>query len=260
MPPTPYAAINAVLRGFETRIRAALGEQFAGLYLYGSLALGDFDPNGSDIDFIAATQAELSAPYIEALRQIHAAFDGSGSPWAGKIEAAYIPLEAFQHTAPTTAAYPQVEKGTGFFTAPLEIGWAFQLHTLRQHGITISGPEPRAFIPPVSHQALRAGAQAITAMWLDDSRDPDWIAWASIRENQAFVVLTLCRFLYTLETGDVASKPKAALWAKASTAKKWRDLIEKSLQSQHDAAKTPPQDVEALLDLLRFTGKQVRGD
>ena len=50
-----------------------LGDQFAGLYLYGSLAAGDFDPpSGSDIDFVVATHGALNDATVAALAAMHA--------------------------------------------------------------------------------------------------------------------------------------------------------------------------------------------
>ena len=40
---TPYPDINAVLLDFQRQIAAILGEQMIGMYVYGSLALGDFE-------------------------------------------------------------------------------------------------------------------------------------------------------------------------------------------------------------------------
>ncbi len=53
--PTPYADVNAVLSDFLARIRLILGDRFRGMYLDGSLALGDFNPQSSDIDFVVTT-------------------------------------------------------------------------------------------------------------------------------------------------------------------------------------------------------------
>ena len=41
--PTPHADLNGVLHEFVTRNQAALGDNFIGAYLQGSLAVGDFD-------------------------------------------------------------------------------------------------------------------------------------------------------------------------------------------------------------------------
>ncbi len=47
--PTPYADVNAVLNELLTAVNSVLSEHFVGLYLYGSLASGDFNPETSDI-------------------------------------------------------------------------------------------------------------------------------------------------------------------------------------------------------------------
>ena len=57
--PTPHPGVNLALRELTARIQAILGGRFSGLYLYGSLALGDFDPCSSDIDLIVVTGPEL---------------------------------------------------------------------------------------------------------------------------------------------------------------------------------------------------------
>src|SRR5581483_12314041 len=58
--PTAYPQINATLRLLEGDVRAVLGARFAGMYLYGSLASGDFDPATSDVDFLVVTAGPLA--------------------------------------------------------------------------------------------------------------------------------------------------------------------------------------------------------
>jgi predicted nucleotidyltransferase len=53
--PTPYPDVNEVLLTLLDNVRAILGDYFTGMYLYGSLASGDFDPRRSDIDFLVVT-------------------------------------------------------------------------------------------------------------------------------------------------------------------------------------------------------------
>jgi len=57
--PTPFSDVNAFLQQFLSHVRAILGSDFVGLYLYGSLALGDFDPASSDVDAVVATATPL---------------------------------------------------------------------------------------------------------------------------------------------------------------------------------------------------------
>jgi len=71
-----------------------LGNQFIGMYLYGSLASGGFNPETSDIDFLVVTSDELSSERIDALENMHASLAVSGLKWAAKLEGAYIPKHA----------------------------------------------------------------------------------------------------------------------------------------------------------------------
>lgn len=71
LPPTSYADVNAVLAHFLTQIRAVLGDRFRGMYLDDSLALGDFNLQTSDIDFVVITDAAVSDDHFTALRALH---------------------------------------------------------------------------------------------------------------------------------------------------------------------------------------------
>jgi hypothetical protein len=258
---TAYKDVNAALLNFQERIQAILGSQFVGMYLYGSLALGDFDPGTSDIDFIVVTQNEITDADYAPLAEMHEQFDQSGSTWAKRIEAAYIPQQALYQPSPTSEKYPQVEKGTKLFKAPLENGWCFQLHTLRTYGVVVAGPDPQDITGLVDLSSMRQAVLAIAGGWLEQSRkDPEWLEWVRLKEAQSFVVLTLCRMLYSLETGDVASKPAAARWAKQFLDQDWADLVDRALSGQHAFGEASSRDVEDTLALIRYTAEQCQND
>jgi len=252
--PTPYAGVNAVLRDFLTSAQTILGDHFVGMYLYGSLALGAFDRHGSDIDFVVVTDADLSNELFVALHDLHARFNAGGSPWRAKIEAAYIPQGALRPNVPTIARYPQIEKGGALVMDHLESGWVIQCYTLREHGVVVAGPNPRTLIDPIDPRTMRRVAAVHADVWVEQARhDPEWLAWVRHRENQAFVVLTLCRMLYTLDSGAVASKPRAARWARKAVDKRWVGLIQRSLAGQHDSGETPDSDVRDTVALIEYT-------
>ena len=82
---------------------------------------------------------------------------------------------------------------------------------LREHGITLAGPEARSFMDQVPGELLRSESRAAVptliadlATWLDI----DALAW-----GQRYAVVTASRILYTLATAEVASKPGALEWA-----------------------------------------------
>ena len=106
---------------------------------------------------------------------------------------------------------------------------------------------------------MQQAAAVITGGWLEQARqEADWIEWAHIRGSQAFIVLSLCRLLYSLETGKVASKSAAAGWALKKLGECWQALIGQALASQHDSRLTTEEQYEAMLDLLKYCAGQCK--
>jgi Domain of unknown function (DUF4111)/Nucleotidyltransferase domain len=211
---TVYPTVSAAIQECLASVQRLLGSHLCGMYLVGSLAIGDFDPNTSDLDIIVVTDTALSDDRVAALREFHTRFSAGDSPWTMRLEAVYIPQGDLRRPASATTAYPQVERDRPFFVEPLEPGWSVQRYTLREHGVVIAGPESRELLDPVDPDAMRRDGAIIAHTWLDQAEhDPTWLDWARPRPYFAFVVATLCRLLYTLETGRVASKPAAIRWA-----------------------------------------------
>ncbi|HEU5348640.1 MAG TPA: aminoglycoside adenylyltransferase domain-containing protein [Ktedonobacterales bacterium] len=259
--PTPFADVNAVLHDFLAQIGPLLGSHFHALYLYGSLALGDFNPRTSDIDFLVVTDTDIDDNLFAGLRDMHARFNASGSPWANRVEAAYIPEYALRHSSPSAARYPQIETEGGMLVRdPLEAGWVFQRQSLRDYGIVLAGPDPQTVIDPVDLDDMRRAALAITGQWLDQAHhDPEWLAWVRQRNHQAFVVLTLCRVLYSLATGTVTSKPAAARWARETYGEEWATLIAHALAAltgQYLNEEASESEVRETVAFIEFTSRR----
>lgn len=56
------------------------------------------------------------------------------------------------------------------------------------------------------------------------------------RGGQAYVVLTLCRMLYTVDTGQVVTKRVAATWARTTLDARWWPLIGRARVGRHNPA------------------------
>jgi hypothetical protein len=235
------------------------------MYLAGSLAVGEFDPRTSDIDLVIVTDEPLSEERIAALQAMHARMAAGGSPWAMRVEAVYIPAPALRDGAPAGARYPVLERGRALAMEPLESTWSVQRFTLRQHGQAVAGPEPRSLLAAVDPDEMRREGAAIAREWLAQARgDASWLTWFGRRDSQAFVVLTLCRLLYTLETGAVASKPAAARWAQQRLEPRrvptagGCGLIERALAGQKDEAEIAESEVEEAVALIRQVVERFR--
>jgi len=251
--PTAFADVNLALGHFSDRLPALFEGDFHSMCLVGSLALGDFDPSSSDIDFVVVTYAEIAGDRFEQLQDVHTQFAASGSPWARKIEAIYVPTAALSRLVPGAAQYPQIEKGAQLCRAPLESGWIFQCASIRDRGVVLAGADPCALITPIQADEMRAAAAEIAGTWLEQARhDPTWLLWLRQRDSQSFVILTLCRLLYSLGTGSVASKPRAAEWACQELGEPWARLIERVLADRRRAGTIAQSEEDATLAFIRF--------
>ena len=67
---TPYLRLDDVLINYAHTSRDVLDDNFVGLYLLGSLAVGDFDLT-SDVDFMVATKDELSEEELDGVQSAH---------------------------------------------------------------------------------------------------------------------------------------------------------------------------------------------
>jgi hypothetical protein len=223
--PTPYLEVNQVLLILLENVRMVLGDYFIGMYLYGSLATGDFEPDRGDIDFLIVTGTELPENIISELKTMHKRIYECGMKWAKHLEGAYIPLNVVRKYSPTGPASPMTNQQK-FLVAHEGAAWVIISYILYTTGVVITGPPLKSIIDPVSPEELRT---AILALLRDV-----WAPWQHNSdlfhrdEYQSFVVLTMCRALYTLKQGTIVSKQLSAEWAIGNLDKKWTELIKQA--------------------------------
>src|SRR5215471_15769917 len=153
--PTPFPDVNLAVNDLLMSIQAVLSGQFTGMYLVGSLALGDFQPRESDLDLIIVTAGVLSDEIIASLRELHLRFDHSSSVWAARVDAAYIPQEALREPSVSEECCPVLHWPEPLALKPLEGGWSIWHHTLREYGVVVSGPASHTLLDHVPPDELR---------------------------------------------------------------------------------------------------------
>ena len=219
--------------------------------MYGSLSLGDFDPDSSDVDLVFVTAGDLSADRLAALRDMHREIASSGLPYAKKLEVSYIPRAALRRYDPQNALHPSIGVDWEFGIGHHGSTWIVERHIMREHGLVVWGLPPEQLIDPVPKAELQAAVCAVLKdFWqrqLTESASAS--AWLQPRDYQAFAVLTMCRALYTLSQGDVVSKPQAAAWAMEALDPGWRPLIERALLWRHQHER---DDLGETLAFIRF--------
>jgi len=242
---TPYADVDEVLEQLADQVGAALGNNFVGLYLIGSLAGGDFEYQSSDLDFVVATRVELDDGEVTRLRLMHDAIAARNPRWGGRLEGIYISNAALRCRLPGER-HPYINEDHPLSISPLDQAWTINRWELRDHGVAITGPPSRGLIDPISETELKAAMlEELHSWWRPLAKGGPKM---EPRRYQAFAILTMCRALYLLQYGQVASKPKAARWAESTLDPKWRPIIRQALQWRDDLS----IDRAALRETLRF--------
>lgn len=70
-PPVLDTAVTALIHAYLETLDAETPGFVQGLYLVGSVALGDIQPHESDIDFVAVSDVRPNAETVDALQRVH---------------------------------------------------------------------------------------------------------------------------------------------------------------------------------------------
>jgi hypothetical protein len=245
LPPSVAPLISALVDG----AREALGENLLGVYLRGSLAIGDFDPETSDVDALIVTHNRVSDAEFEALRQMHERLRGLPNRYAAGLEAAYIDAESAKRFVPGERQ-PTITSHDPFRWERLDSNWVLDLWMARERSPALYGPDPRAVFGAISEAELRdASARRLREWdgWAADVPEQDRV-WLNDCAHQAYIVETACRALYTMESGELPTKPQAVAWALGVLPEPWRGLVEWSQEHRADGA----EDGAKIPDVQRF--------
>ena len=157
-----YAEMVSVLQRFVAGVQNALGSNFLAAYLVGSLATGDFDLD-SDVDFLVLTNAELSDGEVRSLQTIHVDIHTLGCYPAEHLEGSYISTHLLSRTDLVgVAPLWFVDNGSTLLERSIHDNRWHVRWILREHGITVIGPEPKTLMHQVPNRALRS--EAVTAI------------------------------------------------------------------------------------------------
>lgn len=246
IPPEVAPLVEALLAG----VREALGDNLLGFYLRGSLALGGFDPETSDVDVLAVTERPVVEPEFEALAALHERIPTRDNEYRRHYEVSYVDRASIRRFAPGERRHPTVGADWRFGRREHRDNFTLERWTVREHGVVLLGPGPKTLIDPISAEEMREAARrelrARIGDWARDGADaPDWL---QTRYYQAFEVETVCRALYTIERGEMPTKRQAVEWALRNLPGRWQPLVAWSRDARAD--KTP--DTSRFGEIVRF--------
>jgi hypothetical protein len=251
--PTRYSDVNEILSLLLSHVQQILGNLFVGMYLYGSLSSGDFNPETSDIDFLVVTTDTVSEEKIAALESMHKRIWASGMKWASRLEGSYIPQKDIRRHDAKNPPCPTVNEGK-FHIDRHGSDWIIQRYIVREYGVVLAGPDPKTLIDPVAPDELRSAVLGILHEWwfpmLDDAT---WLRQHGSNYH-GYAVITMCRALHALEHGTIVSKPTAIQWARENLDEEWHPLIDQAVASQYGEHS---EFLNETLDFIRFIRHKV---
>lgn len=231
---------SALLEALVRAAKEAFGENLTGVYLHGSLAMGCFNPQKSDIDLlvVAATCPDKRA----RLALLAALVELNGRAPAKGIELSVLERSAcapFRHPCPyvfhfSPAHLPAIQADPGAYVEAMvgtDRDLAAHCTVLRQYGKVLCGPPIPEVFGPV------AGADYGDSILFDVSSAPE-----DMGRDPVYTILNLCRTLAFFRQGLCLSKAQGGLWALDHLTPAYGDLIREALDcygSDREMTATP---------------------
>jgi hypothetical protein len=235
-----------------------LRDNLIGIYLRGSLAMGDFDPATSDIDLLAVTERPVSEGEFQRLSEFHEHLARSPNPFANEIEIAYIERTAVRRYEPGQR-HPTLGRGETLVWTEHRDNWVLERWMVRERGVALIGPDPRTLIEPVTPEAMCAAVRTRLCDWADWAAAPDDADEIERTGAQAYTVETMCRALYTLATGTLESKPRATAWALDTLPEPWRTTVERAHGNRMSDGCNPAA-VPEVVEFVRWVASDGAGE
>lgn len=249
---TEHPACLPVLGALTRDIIDHLGGSLVGLYLYGSLVVGDFDDRRSDIDLLAVTRGPLSSEAEHAIAEMHHSLAQGYPEWRDRLEVGYFPATILRRYEPPLGDVHRISPGEPFHRTPALPHWLTDLYSVQEHGHVLHGSPVGAVLPPISPTRFRAAIQRVVAEWRE------WVVGVHERRHQAYVRLTMFRSLYSYQFGRQTSKVVAAEWFAAEFPEWSRDAEQALEWRRSDSATVDLPGAQRTVELVRLVYDRTR--
>jgi hypothetical protein len=216
--PDSYPIVGVV----RDAIVDAIGPSLVGLYVYGSLATGDFEPPVSDIDLIAVLRDPPDDALLRRLAQMHEDLERDEPEWRDRIEVDYISVRGLAECRTETTTIVRISPGEPLHVVEAGRDFLLDWYPARRDGIALLGPPIDTLLPPIPEaEYLEEVRMYLTTFRdrFDNDASPG---------SQAYAILTMCRGSFAIRSGERLSKRAAASRA-ITEFPRWSSLIDRAL-------------------------------
>ncbi|PFJ09120.1 nucleotidyltransferase [Bacillus cereus] len=196
-----------------------LEEKIVGVYVYGSIALGAFHIETSDVDFVAVIHDCVNEVEKQRIIELHNKL--SKSNLGKRMDGMYIPLADLGKYNDEMNEYVYCANGKA------DIGhWdinAVTWWTLKKQGITVIGKEAEDLPFQIQwDDVVNTMKYNVEHYWSEKAERPYLFF---IEEWVEFAVVTMGRILYTLENKTIDSKDRGLQYLLERSVKEWEPLL-----------------------------------
>jgi hypothetical protein len=220
--------IRPLLQEYIHLLETKLPGLVSGLYLHGSTALGAFNAEHSDIDFVALLTRQCSDNDVERLEEIHQAITTTYLRW--KLEGSYLQWHDLGQLEEKVKPHPIYHDGELQRMGHFDVNW-ITWWVLKNRGIALIGYEPSELNFAVDWQRLITDMkQNLNTYWVGFTMKPQRIAWLFSDYGIQWTVLGVLRQYYSFMEQDITSKMGTGEYALTHLPTKWHRLIREAIQ------------------------------
>ena len=222
--------------------RRIFGAALTGVYLHGSMAMGCFQPDQSDIDFIVVVNRDITEEQKLDFMNMVVTLDRQ-APEKG-LECSIVHkacCKEFVYPTPFMLHFSKAHL-QWFTDNPMDYirkmngtdkDLAAHFQIIKKYGIALCGAEIEEVFADVPRTA-----------YIDSICSDIADAKEEILENPVYIILNLCRVTAFLENDKITSKKQGGEWALENLSKEYRPLISSALQSYASGEKMRMDEAE----------------
>lgn len=217
-----------MLECYLLRISQRLPSFFDSFYIVGSIALEEFNPHFSDVDFVAVIHHQATCDEIEALRDIHAEVARHQQRW--KLSGMYILRNEVGKLG------SEVKPLLGYHDGRLNIHPNFEMNPitwwiLKNSGISLLGSNPCELLITIDPQVLVAWThENMNTYWKSWTQHPGRLIALLTDWGIQWTVLGVLRQFYTIREKKIITKQRAGDYALSVISQSWHPIIHEAIR------------------------------
>ncbi|MCU4768371.1 DUF4111 domain-containing protein [Bacillus toyonensis] len=205
-----------------------LDGKIVGVYVYGSIALGAFHIETSDVDFVAVLNDSVNEAEKQQIVELHKKM--SESTLGKRMDGMYIPLAdlgKYNHEINEYVYCADGKANIGHWDINAVTWW-----TLKNQGITVIGKEVEDLPLQIKwDDVVNTMQYNVEQYWSEKAKQPYLFF---IEEWVESAVVTMGRILYTLDHKTIVSKDSGLQYLLERSAKEWEPLLKEVERMRYD--------------------------